>query len=104
MTKLKTLIATTVVAGALVAPATSQAQINVGTVCNSLLGSGTTELGVASVDRCLAANEPEACSLNDTIDVLGLVRIRHGLCLSLEQVLATRKASVRGLVTARILP
>lgn len=104
MNKIKALATAAVAAGVLAAPATSQAQTDVGSLCHSLVGSETTELGAASLDRCLAASEPEACALPSTINVFNLVRIRNGLCLDLANVVATRTVSVRGVATVRLLP
>ena len=99
-----TVAAMAVAAVSMAAPATSSAQTDIGVVCDSLLGSGTINVAVAEADYCLAADEPQACTLTDTIDVLGIVRIRHGLCIDVERLLDERTASVRGLATVRILP
>jgi hypothetical protein len=108
MTKVKALVAASaaVAAMGLAAPATSSAQgIDVPTLCNSLLGSGTTDVTpLVSVDRCFAAGEPQACTLTDTLNVLNLVRIRHGICIDLDILLAKRTVGVRGLATVRLLP
>jgi hypothetical protein len=88
----------------MIAPAASSAQVPVAPLCNSLLGSGTTNVTVVSLDRCFAAGEPKSCTLTDTLNVLNLVRIRHGLCIDLAGFLATRTVTVRGLATVRILP
>lgn len=105
MKKARLLAVAAVAAGALAAPAASQAQsIDASALCHTLIGSGTINLGVASADHCLAANEPAPCGFADTLDVLGLVRVKHGLCINVSQVLASRKVSVRGLATVRLLP
>jgi hypothetical protein len=95
--------AAALVAGALAMPATSGAQTDVGQLCHSLLGSGTTDLTVVSVDRCLASSET-TCTLSDEIDVLGLVTIRHGVCLDVAGVLEEPVVTVRGVATVRVLP
>lgn len=102
--RLKLAVAVGVASAVLAMPATSSAQTDVGALCDSVLGSGTTDLGVASVDRCLAAQPDSTCTLSDTINVLNLVRIRHGICIDITGILANRAATVRGVATVRVLP
>jgi hypothetical protein len=104
MLRARLAVAAAVAAGALAAPATSNAQTDVGQLCHSLLGSGTTNVGALTLDRCLAAREPVQCTLSDELNVLNLVRIRHGICLDLSGALEERIVSVRGVATIRLLP
>jgi hypothetical protein len=102
MKKFKVVLVAAVLGGALALPATSSAQTDVGTLCNSLLGSGTTVIGPAQIDRCLASNPPK-CELNNTIELLGLVRIRFGV-VGAVKCTAQNGAGVKGLVTLYLLP
>jgi hypothetical protein len=102
--KLKLFALAAASAAALAAPASSQAQsLDVGTLCHSLVGSGTTDLGVAEVNRCLAADSANTCILNNTYNVLYVLRIRLGLCFT-GSILDDRTAGVDGLASVHLLP
>ena len=89
-----TVAAVAATAALMAAPATSSAQgIDIGATCDAVLGSGTIDLSAVQVDYCLAAQTANCAT--DTLDILGLVVIRHGLCLDV------RTLAVGGLVAVR---
>lgn len=104
MRKFHSLTAAGTVAAALAFAPSAQAQgIDVGATCHALLGSGSLALGVANADLCHKA-KAQSCSFTDENNLLGLVRIRHGLCINLSELVAKRTVTVGGVAKVRLLP